>query len=75
MADYKMEPCTYKLNYKGAKFAREAFNEVTVKDLSKPCFVVGTLGPTNCTRSISLSVKDPAARNVTFDKLVETYFE
>ena len=45
------------------------------KDPSKPRFVVGAIGPTNRTGSISLLVEDPSARNVTFDELVEAYFE
>merc|ERR1711957_84021 len=36
---------------------------------------VGAIGPTNRTGSISPSVEDPSVRNVTFDELVETYFE
>jgi len=48
---------------------------VYVAPNSKPRFVVGAIGPTNRTASISPSVEDPAARNVTFDELVETYFE
>ena len=75
MADYEMEDYAYELNYEGAKLAREACDEVTAKDPTKPRFVVGAMGPTNRTGSISPSVEDPAARNVTFDELVETYFE
>jgi 5-methyltetrahydrofolate--homocysteine methyltransferase len=75
MADYNMEAYAYELNYEGARLAREACDEVTAKDPTKPRFVVGAIGPTNRTGSISPSVEDPAARNVTFDELVETYFE
>ena len=75
MADYEMEAYVYELNYQGARLAREACDEVTAVDPSKPRFVVGAIGPTNRTASISPSVEDPAARNVTFDELVETYFE
>jgi len=75
MADYEMEDYAYELNYEGARLAREACDEVTAKDPTKPRFVVGAIGPTNRTASISPSVEDPAARNVTFDELVETYFE
>ncbi|EEC44210.1 methionine synthase [Phaeodactylum tricornutum CCAP 1055/1] len=75
MADYQMEAYAYELNYVGARLAREACDEVTAKDPSKPRFVVGAIGPTNRTCSISPSVEDPAARNVTFDELVETYLE
>ena len=75
MADYEMENYVYELNYEGARLARLACDEVTAKDPTKPRFVVGAIGPTNRTGSISPSVEDPAARNVTFDELVETYFE
>lgn len=54
---------------------REACDEITALDPTKPRFVVGALGPTNRTGSISPSVEDPSARNVTFDELVETYLE
>ncbi|KAL7558641.1 hypothetical protein ACA910_019470 [Epithemia clementina (nom. ined.)] len=75
MGDYEMEPYAYELNYEGARLARDVCDEVTAKDPTKPRFVVGAIGPTNRTASISPSVEDPAARNVTFDELVDTYFE
>jgi len=75
MADYDMQKYAYELNYEGARLAREACDEVTAKDPSKPRFVIGAMGPTNRTGSISPSVEDPSARNVTFDELVDTYFE
>ena len=75
MADYEMEDYVYELNYEGARLAREACDEMTAKDPTKPRFVVGAIGPTNRTGSISPSVEDPSARNVTFDELVEAYFE
>ena len=74
-ADYKMEALAYELNYAGARLARDACDEVTAEDPTQPRFVVGALGPTNRTGSISPSVEDPAHRNVTFDELVEAYFE
>ena len=75
MGDYEMEDYVYELNYEGARLAREVCDEVTAKDPTKPRFVVGAMGPTNRTGSISPSVEDPAARNVTFDELVDAYFE
>jgi 5-methyltetrahydrofolate--homocysteine methyltransferase len=75
MADYEMEDYVYELNYEAARLAREVCDEVTAKDPTKPRFVVGAIGPTNRTGSISPSVEDPAARNVTFDELVEAYLE
>ena len=75
MADYEMEAYAYELNYVGARLAREACDEVTAKDPTNPRFVCGAIGPTNRTGSISPSVEDASARNVTFDELVETYLE
>merc|ERR1719232_1270534 len=75
MGDYEMEEYVYELNYTNARLAREACDLVTAKDPTKPRFVVGTIGPTNRTGSISPSVEDASARNVTFDELVEAYFE
>ena len=43
--------------------------------MAVPVFVAGALGPTNRTASISPKVEDPAYRAVTFDDLVETYYE
>jgi 5-methyltetrahydrofolate--homocysteine methyltransferase len=74
-ADYKMESLAYELNYAGARLAREACDEITAEDPTQPRFVAGALGPTNRTGSISPSVEDSAMRNVTFDELVETYYE
>merc|ERR1711871_893146 len=74
-ADYKMEAFAYELNYAGARLAREACDEVTAENPDRPRFVVGALGPTNRTGSISPSVEDSSMRNVTFDELVEAYYE
>merc|ERR1719329_467380 len=70
-----MESLAYELNYASARLAREACDEITKEDPTKPRFVVGAIGPTNRTGSISPSVEDPSVRNVTFDELVDAYFE
>jgi len=75
MADYQMENLVYELNAAGAKVAREAADEMTAKTPDKPRFVAGVLGPTNRTASISPDVNDPGFRNITFDGLVEAYYE
>ncbi|KAH8061964.1 methionine synthase [Aureococcus anophagefferens] len=71
-ADYKMEDLVYELNYDSA---REARDEVTAMDPTKPRFVCGAIGPTNRTASISPDVNDPTTRNCDFDELVEAYYE
>jgi 5-methyltetrahydrofolate--homocysteine methyltransferase len=75
MADYGMESLSYELNVEAARLARAATDEWTAKTPDKPRFVAGALGPTNRTASISPDVNDPAARNVTYDELVEAYLE
>ncbi|MEX2452001.1 MAG: methionine synthase [Rhodospirillales bacterium] len=74
-ADYDMEELVYELNVEGAKLARAAAAKFTEQTPDKPRFVAGVLGPTNRTASISPDVNDPGFRNVSFDQLVEAYFE
>ncbi|CAM9646727.1 unnamed protein product, partial [Phaeothamnion confervicola] len=75
MADYEMQDHVDELNVQSARLAREACDEVTAKDPSRPRFVAGAMGPTNRTASISPDVEDPAHRNVTFDELVQAYYQ
>jgi 5-methyltetrahydrofolate--homocysteine methyltransferase len=74
-ADYELEEAVYDINYQSAKVARKVADEFTAKDPSKPRYVAGALGPTNRTASISPDVNNPGYRAVTFDDLVEAYFE
>lgn len=70
-ADYGLgEDWVYQINYQSAKIAREVADEFTAKNLSKPRFVAGSVGPTNKTASISPDVNDPGFRGITFDELV-----
>ncbi len=75
MADYHMEDYVYELNYQSAKIAREVADEFTAKNPNKPRFVAGSIGPTNRTLSLSPDVNDPGFRAITFDELVEAYYE
>ena len=74
-ADYGMEELAYELNYESARLAREACDQVTAKDPSRPRFVAGALGPTNRTASISPDVNNPGYRAVSFDDLRIAYGE
>src|SRR4051812_20764151 len=71
--DYHMAHLAYEMNVQAAKLARAACDKYSSAD--KPRFVAGALGPTPKTASISPDVNDPAARNITFDQLVDAYFE
>ncbi|MFV0305834.1 MAG: homocysteine S-methyltransferase family protein [Moheibacter sp.] len=75
MIDYDMVNLVEELNVASAKLALEAATEITAKNPSQPRFVVGSIGPTNQTASISPDVNDPGFRNVDFTELVETYKE
>jgi 5-methyltetrahydrofolate--homocysteine methyltransferase len=72
-ADYGLEALAYELNVAAARLARGVADEVTARDPARPRFVVGVLGPTNRTASLSPDVNDPAYRNVTFVQLAEAY--
>ncbi|MCF8474841.1 MAG: homocysteine S-methyltransferase family protein [Emcibacter sp.] len=74
-ADYGMEDLAYELNKRGAEIARSVADEFTNQNPDKPRFVVGTVGPTSRTASLSPDVNNPAFRNVTFDELVKNYHE
>lgn len=75
MADYQMEELVYELNFEGARIAKEAALKFTTTDPSKPRFVAGAIGPTNRTASLSPDVNDPGFRAVTFNGLVDAYYE
>ncbi len=75
LADYQMSELAYEFNLTAARIAREVTDEVTRLTPDKPRFVVGILGPTNRTASLSPDVNDPGYRNITFDELVQAYDE
>ncbi|KQS65796.1 methionine synthase [Modestobacter sp. Leaf380] len=73
LSDYGMSDLAYELNVASARLAREAADAASTED--RPRFVVGAIGPTSRTASISPDVNDPGARNVTYDELVTAYLE
>lgn len=75
MEDYGMQAYVREINLEAARLARAAVEEYTAKNPSKPRFVLGSIGPTNRTASMSPDVNNPAFRAVTFDGLVSAYEE
>jgi len=75
LADYKMEELDYEMSFEGAKIAKEAVNEFMAAHPERKCFVAGAVGPTNRTLSISPDVNDPGFRALTFDELVDAYYQ
>jgi len=72
-ADYHLEHLVPELNRAGAALARAACDAASTPE--KPRFVIGVLGPTSRTASISPDVNDPGYRNVSFQELVDNYTE
>src|SRR3954469_16680496 len=75
LADYGMSDLAHELNVESARLARQACDEMTARTPDRPRYVAGAIGPTSKTASISPDVNDPAARNVSFEDLVEAYTE
>lgn len=73
-SDYGTAHLTYRINKTAAGLAKKACQEVE-EATGVARYVVGAIGPTNRTLSISPSVTNPEYRNVTFDELVEAYEE
>ena len=74
-ADYKLEEYCYEMNLASARIAKKAAGKYTDLTPEKPRFVVGTLGPTNKTTSLSPDVNDPGYRAISFDEIKEAYAE
>ncbi|MBY0277555.1 methionine synthase [Candidatus Binatia bacterium] len=74
-ADYGLEHMIRELNVAGARVAREAADEYTKKDPSRPRFVAGSMGPTNRTLSISPDVNDPSFRATDFQTMKNAFAE
>lgn len=72
MIDYDMVDLVDELNAEAVRLAKEACEEFSTPD--KPRFVVGSLGPTNKTASISPQVNDPSYRDIDFDILANVYY-
>ncbi|WP_223303852.1 homocysteine S-methyltransferase family protein [Dokdonella koreensis] len=74
-ADYHLEHLVYELNKEGARLARACCDAIEATTPDRPRFVIGVLGPTSRTASISPDVNDPGFRNTSFDELRSAYRE
>ena len=72
-ADYEMADLAAEMNLQSARLARAACDKHSTTE--HPRFVVGALGPTPKTASISPDVNDPGARNTHFEELRAAYYE
>ncbi|MCI1709581.1 MAG: homocysteine S-methyltransferase family protein [Chiayiivirga sp.] len=75
LADYRLQHLVRELNREGARIARLECDAIEAIDPSQPRFVVGVLGPTSRTASLSPDVNRPGFRAISFDELAEAYRE
>ena len=75
LADYGMAHLAYDFNLAAAKVARRAADKFLIEHPDRTVFVAGALGPTNKTASLSPDVNNPAFRSVTYDALIDSYYE
>jgi 5-methyltetrahydrofolate--homocysteine methyltransferase len=75
MADYGLEDHVFAINKAAAECASRAAGKHTALNPEKPRYVVGSMGPTNRTASLSPDVSRPGFRAVDFDDLRIAYKE
>jgi 5-methyltetrahydrofolate--homocysteine methyltransferase len=75
LADYRLQHLVRELNREGAALARAACDEAEARDPSRPRFVIGVLGPTSRTASLSPDVNRPGFRATSFDERAAAYRE
>jgi len=74
-ADYDTADLVHELNRESARLARTAVDDYMAAHPGSERFVLGALGPTNRTASLSPDVNRPEYRNITFDRLRTAYSE
>jgi 5-methyltetrahydrofolate--homocysteine methyltransferase len=73
LADYRLQHLVRELNFEGARLARLECDAAEARDPSRPRFVIGVLGPTSRTASLSPDVNRPGFRAISFDELAAAY--
>ncbi len=75
LADYRLTHLVRELNREAARLARAECDAAESATPDRPRFVVGVLGPTSRTASLSPDVNRPGYRAVTFNDLAQAYRE
>jgi 5-methyltetrahydrofolate--homocysteine methyltransferase len=74
-ADYGTEALVFDINFESARIAREVVDDFMQENPGSERFVMGALGPTNRTASLSPDVNRPEFRNTSFSQLRDAYAE
>jgi 5-methyltetrahydrofolate--homocysteine methyltransferase len=72
-ADYGTEDLAEELNFASAALARRVVDEFVAQHPGREALVLGSLGPTNRTASLSPDVNRPEYRNINFEQLRDAY--
>jgi 5-methyltetrahydrofolate--homocysteine methyltransferase len=75
LSDYGLQHLARELNETGARLARAACDAAEAGTPDRPRFVIGVLGPTSRTASLSPDVNRPGFRAISFDELRDAYRE
>jgi 5-methyltetrahydrofolate--homocysteine methyltransferase len=78
LADYHMEEQAYEINLAAAQLTKESIEEWRAESPSLReglGWAAGAIGPMNKTLSLSPDVNNPGYRSVTFDEVVNAYYE
>ncbi len=73
--DYGTQDYVYEINKQSAELAVKCALEYSKRTPDQPRFVVGSIGPTNKTTSISPDVENPGYRSISFDEMKTSYSE
>ncbi len=63
------------INIAAVDCARQAVEQMSREDSSRPRFIAGSIGPTTRQTAISTRVDDPAHRDVTFQIMSDSYYQ
>ncbi len=76
MVEFELPPeLVRELNFAAVQHARTAVDQFNERTPDKPRFVAASIGPTAKQMTISTSVEDASRRDVTFDEMVDSYYE
>jgi 5-methyltetrahydrofolate--homocysteine methyltransferase len=75
LADYDLCDYAYRISFESAILAKEAVKSYNIYNPDKPRFVAGSIGPSNKSLSIGKNIDDASEREITFDELVNAYFD
>ena len=75
MLDFELQDRAREVNLAAVAVARRAVDRMNERTPGRPRFVAGSIGPTSKQLSIAGNVSDAAHRDVTFDQMVNTYYQ